>query len=120
MPAAIVLADTSGRITGWDAGAERMFGHAAADAVGQSLDLLVPPGYQQAHWAAFRKAMATGDCRLDGAATNLPVTCADGEVRLYPARFVFLRDARGAPAGALAVYAEPAGGEEEWGPVLSI
>jgi PAS domain S-box-containing protein len=118
MTAAVVLADTSGTITGWDAGAERLFGHAAGEAIGQRLDLVVPPAHRAAHWSGFRRAMASGTCRLDGAATNLPVLCADGEVRLFPARFVFLSDARGGPAGALAVYAEPVGGEEEWGPVL--
>lgn len=118
VPTAVVLADTAGNITGWDAGAERMFGHAASDAVGQRLDLIVPPTYREAHWVGFRRAMADGECRLDGAATNLPVLCADGAVRLFPGRFVFLVDARGTPAGALAVYAEAVGGEEAWGPVL--
>ena len=62
--------------------------------------------------------MATGECRLDRAATNLPVLHADGGERVLPARFVFLTDARDQPVGAMAIYAEPAGGEQVWGPVL--
>jgi PAS domain S-box-containing protein len=115
---AMVVADTDGRIVSWDAGAERLFGHAAADALGRSLDLIVPPALRERHWAGFRRAMATGECRLDRAATNLPVLHADGGERLLPARFVFLTDARGGAAGAVAVYAEPVGGEEAWGPIV--
>jgi hypothetical protein len=80
----------------------------------------VPPDYRDRHWAGFRKAMATAECKSDGAATNLPVTCKDGTVRAFPARFVFLRDARGRPAGAMGVYATPAGGEQAFGPILPL
>ena len=117
--AAIVLADTTGTITSWNHGAEVLFGHRAADAVGRSLDLIVPPAYREAHWAGFRRAMATGECRLDRAATNLPVLHADGGERVLPARFVFLTDARDQPVGAMAIYAEPAGDEQVWGPILA-
>ena len=115
---AVVLADTEGRIVAWDAGAEALFGHPAAEAIGRTLDLIVPPAFRDQHWSGFRRAMATGECRLDRAAANLPVLHADGAERLVPARFVFLTDGRGTPAGAAAVYAEPAGDEELWGPVL--
>lgn len=112
------MADTTGRITAWSAGAERLFGHSAVDAVGASLDLIVPPDQREAHWLGFRRAMASAVCKLDRAATNLPVLHADGDVRLFPGRFVFLADARDLPVGAIAIYADPAGGEEAWGAVL--
>ena len=115
---AVVLADTAGHIVSWDTGAERLFGHRATDAVGATLDLIVPPDLRAAHWAGFRRAMDTGTCRLDRATTNLPVRCPDGEVRPFPGRFVFLADARDVPAGAMAIYSEPVGGEEAWGTVL--
>jgi PAS domain S-box-containing protein len=118
MTAAVVLADTEGRITAWNDGAERLFGHVARDALGRTLDLIVPPEHRAAHWAGFHRAMETGHCRLDRAATNLPVLHADGGVRVLPARFTFLTDGRDVPVGALAVYADPAGGEQVWGPVL--
>jgi PAS domain S-box-containing protein len=116
----VVIADTDGRIVSGDVGAEALFGHAAAGAVGCTLDLIVPPAYRQRHWAGFRRAMSSGECRLDRAATNLPVLHADGTERLLPGRFVFLLDARGEPAGALAVFADAAGDEEPWGPIRPI
>ncbi|MFY9509415.1 MAG: PAS domain S-box protein, partial [Rubrivivax sp.] len=40
---AIVVQTLDGRITDWNAAAERMFGHAAADAVGRQMQILLPP-----------------------------------------------------------------------------
>jgi len=116
--AAIVVAGVDGRILQWTAAAEELFGHPAAEAIGQPVDLIVPDEYRERHWAGFHRAMATGNCRLDGAAINLPARHRDGSVRAVPARFVFLVDPHGQPVGAAAIYAEPAGGEEPWSPVI--
>ncbi len=116
----MVVADAGGRIVHWSAGAAELFGHAVEDALGEPVDLIVPPAYRDRHWAGFHRAMATGDCRLDGAATNLPTLHRDGTVRVIPGRFVFLVDPRGTPIGAAAIYADPAGGEEEWGPIIEL
>jgi PAS domain S-box-containing protein len=72
---AIVMSDTEGFIRHWNDGAERLFGYSAAEVEGQSLDLIVPGEYCERHWAGFRHAMRTGECKLDRAATNLPVKC---------------------------------------------
>ena len=47
---AIIVADASGKITLWNAGAERLFGYAAAEVVGQSLDLIIPEAQRTRHW----------------------------------------------------------------------
>jgi len=117
---AIVLSDTSGRIRHWSAGAERLFGWSRADAEGRSLDLIVPEEFRERHWSAFHRAMRTAECKADGATANLPVRCKDGGVRPFPARFVFLRDARSRPVGAMAVYATPSGAEVPFGPILDL
>jgi PAS domain S-box-containing protein len=117
---AIVMSDAEGRIRHWSAGAEKLFGHDAEEALGRSLDLIVPPDFREKHWAGFRRAMSTGVCNADRSATNLPVLCKDGVVRAFPARFVFLLDARDQPAGALAIYGERAGAEEVFGPILEL
>jgi PAS domain S-box-containing protein len=41
--AALVFADTSGVVRSWNSAAESLFGHRAAEAIGQTLDLVVPP-----------------------------------------------------------------------------
>ena len=41
-PDAIILTDRHGRIRLWNAGAERLFGHAAAEVIGESLNVIIP------------------------------------------------------------------------------
>ena len=50
---AIVIADTDGVIRLWNEGAARLIGHSATDAVGQKLDLIVPPDFRAQHWNGF-------------------------------------------------------------------
>jgi PAS domain S-box-containing protein len=114
---AIVVADTHGAIVHWNDGAQRLFGHASTDAIGQTLDLIVPEDFREAHWLGFHRAMSTGECKLDRAATHLPVRRADSTVGVFPARFVFVADAHGQAAGALAVYEPPDGATEPFSPI---
>src|SRR5262249_10209445 len=61
---AVVLSDRTGRILYWSPGAERLFGHPATEALGQSLDLIVPDAFRARQWARFHRAMASGVFRL--------------------------------------------------------
>ena len=101
---AVVVVDREGRVTGWDAAATGLFGHRADDVLGRDVDLLVPEPFRDGHHRGFTAAMAGGPTHLEGVGAHLPVRCADGEVRTFPARFTVLRDADGVPAGAVATY----------------
>jgi PAS domain S-box-containing protein len=101
---ALVLAEPSGVIRAWNSGAEALFGHAAADAIGQTLDLIVPPEFRERHWAGFRAAMAAGDGNIDHGAFNIPALRRDGTVMRVEVRLTVLHDARNRAAGALAVF----------------
>ena len=57
MADAAIVADTAGHIVLWNAAAERLFGIAAADARGKSLDIIIPERLRSGHWAGFNKAM---------------------------------------------------------------
>lgn len=61
MPEAVIFADLQGIIRGWNAGAEAVFGFSATEAVGQSLDLIIPEKLRKAHWDGYDKAIARGD-----------------------------------------------------------
>lgn len=100
---AVIVADTSGRITQWNPGAETLFGYPADQAVGHSLNLIVPPDLQDAHWHGFRQAMA--DPQVKDLAADLPVRCADGVIRHFPGRLLTLIDGQGVALGAMAIYA---------------
>ena len=103
----MVLVDREGTIVAFADEAERLTGHRPDAVVGRSLDVVVPPDYRERHWRGFRAAMETGTARAEGAGASIPVLCADGEVRRFPARFTLVRDARGRPVGAAAALSEP-------------
>lgn len=60
---AIIAADRDGVICFWNPGAERIFGHTAAEAVGHSLDLIIPERLRGRHWDGYRGTIATGKSR---------------------------------------------------------
>src|ERR1700728_1190410 len=97
---AVVIADAKGVIQLWSRGAETLFGHPARDAGGQSLDLIVPAEYREAHWNGFRRAMESGAAKAEGEAIELPVNCAAG-VMVFPGTFRLLRDRGNAVIGAM-------------------
>jgi PAS domain S-box-containing protein len=75
-PDAIVVADREGAIRFWNAGAEATFGHTAAEAIGQSLDIIIPEKLQERHWTGYESVMASGR----------PGTAATARVRPPPQR----------------------------------
>src|SRR5262245_6703055 len=75
---AIILADRDDVIRLWNSGAEAMFGYRAEEAVGQTLDLIIPERLRARHWAGYHKAMATGATRYDRQVLAVPATRKDG------------------------------------------
>src|SRR5215210_444433 len=57
---AVVATDREGIIRVWNPGAERIFGYRADEALGQSLDLIIPERLRARHWDGFHRVMATG------------------------------------------------------------
>lgn len=76
---AVVVADRNGTIVFWNDAATAMFGWTAADAIGQTLDLIIPERLRQRHWAGFETAMATGVTRYAGRVLEVPATQRNGE-----------------------------------------
>jgi len=76
---AIIAADRDGIICFWNPGAERMFGHLSGEAIGRSLDLIIPERLRQRHWDGFRQTMETGRSRYgDGDLLSVPALRKDG------------------------------------------
>jgi PAS domain S-box-containing protein len=76
---AIVASDSHGTIRFWNAGAERIFGHAAASALGQSLDIIIPERLRARHWEGYRRVMAGAESRYGaGDLLSVPALRADG------------------------------------------
>jgi PAS domain S-box-containing protein len=75
---AIVVCDASGAITLWNPAAERMFGFSQAEAVGQSLDLIIPERQRQRHWDGYNKTMETGQTKYGHDVLRVPALHKDG------------------------------------------
>ncbi len=56
---AIIAADTDGKIVFWNPAATRIFGFAAEEALGASLDLIIPERFRARHWEGYRTVMST-------------------------------------------------------------
>jgi PAS domain S-box-containing protein len=106
MEPALVFAEVTGVIRIWNSGAEALFGHRAEDAVGRTLDLIVPPEYRERHWVGFHAAMTASDGKVDRAAANVPAMHRDGTVLRVAVRLLVIHDARDRATGALAVFAQ--------------
>ncbi len=75
---ALVVADAGGLIRLWNAAAERLFGFTKAEALGNSLDLIIPERLQARHWAGYKKAMASGDTRYNSDLLRVPAVHKNG------------------------------------------
>ena len=75
---AVVIADAAGVIRFWNPAAEAMFGHARADAIGESLDLIIPENLRARHWDGYWRVMATGETEYAGRTRAVPAIRADG------------------------------------------
>jgi PAS domain S-box-containing protein len=62
-PDAIVYADAAGLIAFWNKSAERIFGFSEAEALGKSLDIIIPENLQKRHWDGFAETVRTGKTR---------------------------------------------------------
>ena len=101
---AIVATDRAGRIVHWNPGAARIFGFAAEEVAGQSLDLIIPENLRARHWEGFRHVMETGISRYgDGDLLSVPASTKDGRRISVEFTIVMLHDEQQQPAGTVAV-----------------
>jgi PAS domain S-box-containing protein len=80
MADAIVYVDADGVICLWNRGAVRIFGFTEAEALGQSLDVIIPENLRERHWDGYRTTMQTGRSRYgDGQLLSVPAVRKDGK-----------------------------------------
>ncbi len=101
-PDGIVFADREGIIHLWNGGAVRIFGYSAVEALGHSLNLVVPERFREAHWSGYLRAMADGRTKYAGQAMATRSTRKDGTTVYVELTFAILRDELGNVLGALA------------------
>jgi PAS domain S-box-containing protein len=101
-PDAMIFADREGMVRHWNAAAERLFGHAAADALGQTLDLIIPENFRDQHWTGYDRALEARVTKYVGQVLPTRARHADGHDFYIEMGFAIILDAAGEALGALA------------------
>lgn len=101
-PDAVIFADREGVIRVWNRAAERIFGHAAEAAIGQTLDLIVPERFHEAHWTGYDRALAARATKYVGQSLPTRALRADGTQITVELGFAILLGEDGEAIGALA------------------
>ena len=102
-PDAILIADRDGAIRFWNSGAERMFGHTATEALGQSLDLIIPENLRARHWQGYFRVMNTGQTKYLTEKLTSPGVRKDGSRLSLEFSMVLLRDDHGGIEGCATI-----------------
>src|SRR2546430_14162934 len=100
---AVVVADAAGTIRFWNRAAERVFGWTAAEALGASLDLIVPERQRTRHWEGYRRVMSSGTTKYGSELLRVPSLHADGQRHSIAFTVPLLTDADGTVARIAAV-----------------
>jgi PAS domain S-box-containing protein len=101
-PDAVIFADQRGVIREWNLAAERIFGYANDEAVGESLDLIVPERFREAHWRGYDQALSEGQTKYSGKALPTRSVRKDGSTIYVELTFAIVHDQTGSVIGALA------------------
>jgi PAS domain S-box-containing protein len=99
---AVIFADREGVIRYWNAAAERIFGYSGDEALGQTLDLIVPEAQRPRHWDGYYRVMETGQTRYGTELLAVPAMRKDG-VRISVEFSIALHSENGKTSGASAI-----------------
>ena len=102
-PDAIIFSDCAGVIRLWNHGAETLFGHSAEEALGLTLDLIVPEPHRAAHWAGFFRAVQQGRFAQDDVLLTSRALTKDGRVVAVELSAAIIWSPPGSVAGILAI-----------------
>lgn len=100
---ALIYADRDGTIARWNAAASRIFGFNADEALGQSLDLIIPEHLRGPHWKGFDAAVASGATRLNGHPALTRGIHKSGRKVYVEMSFALVKDEAGEIVGSVAV-----------------
>jgi PAS domain S-box-containing protein len=101
---AIIATDVDGCISFWNPGATRIFGFTSREAVGSSLDLIIPESLRRRHWTGYNRVMATGVSHYgQGELLSVPGLTKDGRRISVEFTIVLLHDEGRKPVGSVAI-----------------
>ena len=104
---ALIFADREGRIQLWNEAAERLFGLTAEQAIGQSLDIVIPEHLRGRHWAGYGMAMERGATKHPGRPMLTAGLHRSGATLYAEMSFAVVQDPRRGVLGSIAIAREP-------------
>lgn len=100
---AVIYADHSGIIRMWNVGAQRIFGWTPEEAVGETLDIIVPEKHRKAHWRGWGRVMDTGLTRYGADPLAVPGLRKDSSTVSLEFSITMLKDSEGEIEGVAAI-----------------
>jgi PAS domain S-box-containing protein len=100
---AVIISGADGAITLWNPAAEYMFGYTREEALGKSLDLIIPERLRGRHWEGYDKTMATGQTRYGHDLLKVPAINKNGEAMSIAFTVALLHGQGGEITGIVAV-----------------
>jgi PAS domain S-box-containing protein len=100
---AVIFADRDGIIRLWNRAAEGIFGYTDAEAVGQSLDLIIPERHREAHWKGYGQTMRDGFSKYGNETLSVPAVTKEGERISVEFTINLIRDGDGKVLGPVAI-----------------
>ncbi|HEX8927058.1 MAG TPA: PAS domain S-box protein [Terriglobales bacterium] len=92
---AIISGDPQGRIQLWNKGAEEIFGWTAREAIGQSMDFIIPEKHREKHWTGYDRVMQTGETKYGKQLLAVPALTKSGTRISVEFTVVLIRDTQG-------------------------
>jgi PAS domain S-box-containing protein len=99
----VMASDAQGLIVLWNPACTRMFGYTEADALGKSLDLIIPQRQQKPHWDGYNKTMATGITKYGNDVLRVPAMHKDGHTLSIAFTVSMLHNPDGSVSAIIAV-----------------
>lgn len=99
----VIFSDAEGKILFWNRGSERIFGYSRDEAIGKTLDIIIPEKLRERHWDGYRKAMKMGEVRYGDTFLSVPALKKGGGRISIEFSVVLVRDDDGHVAGVGAI-----------------
>ncbi len=100
---AVVACDVAGAVVLWNPGAERMFGFSQAEALGKSLDIIIPERLKARHWEGYHKTMETGHTRYGSDVLRVPAVNKAGDAMSISFTVAMLNSVEGKPEFCISI-----------------
>jgi PAS domain S-box-containing protein len=99
----LIYADRSGAIVRFNRASTMLFGYSAEEALGRSLDLIIPEHLRPAHWKGFNAAVESGIMKLKGRPTLTRALHKSGRKLYIEMTFALVKDSHGEVLGSVAM-----------------